>query len=72
MIAGLNFARQSGWYQNIQAAGTCRMRLRGEQLTLGAPALVPAAAAGRFRRRWSQAARAKVTSPAAPLAWISP
>ena len=31
------------------------------------------AAAGRFRRRWSRAARAKVTSPAAtPPAWISP
>jgi hypothetical protein len=29
-------------------------------------------AAGRFRRRWSRAARAKVTSPAATLAWISP
>jgi deazaflavin-dependent oxidoreductase (nitroreductase family) len=43
VIAGLNFARQSDWYQNIQAAGTCRMRLGGEQLTLGAPALVPAA-----------------------------
>ena len=45
VIAGLNFARQSDWYQNIQAAGTCRMRLGGEQLTLGAPALVPAARA---------------------------
>ena len=43
VIAGLNFARQSDWYQNIQAAGTCRMRLGGEQLTLGAPTLVPAA-----------------------------
>ena len=30
------------------------------------------AAAARFRRRWSRAARAKVTSPPPPLAWISP
>jgi deazaflavin-dependent oxidoreductase (nitroreductase family) len=43
VIVGLNFGRQSDWYQNIKAAGTCRMRLGGEQLTLGAPALVPAA-----------------------------
>ena len=43
VIIGLNFGRQSDWYQNIKAAGTCRMRLGGEQLTLGAPALVPAA-----------------------------
>ena len=43
MIAGLNFGRQPDWYQNINAAGTCRMRPGGEQLTLGAPALVPAA-----------------------------
>ena len=39
---GLNFGRQSDWYQNIKTAGTCRIRLGGEQLTLGAPALVPA------------------------------
>jgi deazaflavin-dependent oxidoreductase (nitroreductase family) len=45
VIVGLNFGRQSDWYQNIKAAGTCRMRLGGEQLTLGAPALVPAAQA---------------------------
>ena len=43
VIVGLNFGRQSDWYQNIKAAGTCRMRLGGEQLTLGAPELVPAA-----------------------------
>ena len=43
VIVGLNFGRQSDWYQNIKAAGTCRMRLGGEQLTLGAPTLVPAA-----------------------------
>jgi len=42
VIVGLNFGRRSDWYQNIKAAGTCRMRLGGEQLTLGAPALVPA------------------------------
>jgi hypothetical protein len=29
--------------QNIKAAGTCRIGLGGEQLTLGASALVPAA-----------------------------
>ena len=39
VIIGLNFGRQSDWYQNIKAAGTCRLRLGGEQLTLGAPAL---------------------------------
>jgi len=38
VIVGLNFGRQSDWYQNIKAAGTCRMRLGGEQLTLGADA----------------------------------
>jgi deazaflavin-dependent oxidoreductase (nitroreductase family) len=42
VIIGLNFGRQSDWYQNIMAAGTCRIRLGGEQLTLGTPALVPA------------------------------
>ena len=44
---GLNFGRQSDWYQNIRAAGTCRIRLGGGQLTLGAPVLVPAAQATR-------------------------
>ena len=42
VIIGLNFGRQSDWYQNITAAGTCRIHLGGEQLALGAPALVPA------------------------------
>lgn len=42
VIIGLNFGRQSDWYQNIKAAGTCRMRLGSEQLTLGAPQLEPA------------------------------
>jgi len=42
VIIGLNFGRQSDWCQNITAAGTCRIRLGGEQLTLGTPALVPA------------------------------
>jgi deazaflavin-dependent oxidoreductase (nitroreductase family) len=41
VVIGLNFGPQSDWYRNIKAAGTCRLRLRGEQLTLGAPALVP-------------------------------
>jgi deazaflavin-dependent oxidoreductase (nitroreductase family) len=41
VIIGLNFGRQSDWYQNIKAAGTCRIRLASEQLTLGAPTLVP-------------------------------
>ena len=44
---GLNFGPQSDWYQNITAAGTCRIRLRGGQFTLGAPVLVPAAQATR-------------------------
>ena len=26
---GLNFGRQSDWYQNIKAAGTCRIRMSG-------------------------------------------
>jgi deazaflavin-dependent oxidoreductase (nitroreductase family) len=42
VIVGLNFGRQSDWYQNITAADTCSIRLDGEQLTLGAPAPVPA------------------------------
>jgi deazaflavin-dependent oxidoreductase (nitroreductase family) len=41
VIIGLNFGRRSDWYQNIAAAGTCRIRLGGEQFTLGTPALVP-------------------------------
>ena len=42
---GLNFGRQSDWYQNIEAAGTCRIRMSGgRQLTLGAPVLVPSPA----------------------------
>jgi len=41
VVVGLNFGRQSDWYRNIKAAGTCRMRLGREQLTLGPPALVP-------------------------------
>jgi deazaflavin-dependent oxidoreductase (nitroreductase family) len=42
VLVGLNFGRESDWYRNIKAAGTCHMRLGGEQFTLGAPALVPA------------------------------
>jgi deazaflavin-dependent oxidoreductase (nitroreductase family) len=41
VVIGLNFGRQSDWYQNIKAAGACRMRLGRQQLALGAPALVP-------------------------------
>ena len=44
---GLNFGPQSDWYRNIKAAGTCRIRLRGGQLTLGAPVLVPVGRATR-------------------------
>jgi len=40
-LAKREFCLQPDWYQNIKAAGTCRIRLGGEQLTLGAPALVP-------------------------------
>ena len=39
---GLNFGRESDCYQIIKAAGSCRMRLGGEQFTLGA--LAPASA----------------------------
>jgi deazaflavin-dependent oxidoreductase (nitroreductase family) len=42
VVVGLNFGPQSDWYQNIKAAGTCRMRLGGELLILGRPELVPA------------------------------
>jgi deazaflavin-dependent oxidoreductase (nitroreductase family) len=42
VLIGLNFGRQSDWYQNIAAAGTCRIRLGGACFTLGAPVLVPA------------------------------
>lgn len=42
VVIGLNFGRRSDWYRNIAAAGTCRMRLGRERLTLGAPVLVPA------------------------------
>jgi deazaflavin-dependent oxidoreductase (nitroreductase family) len=47
VVIGLNFGRQSDWYQNIKAAGTCRMRLGGNELTLGAPAVVPVAQGSR-------------------------
>jgi deazaflavin-dependent oxidoreductase (nitroreductase family) len=47
VIIGLNFGRQSDWYQNIKAAGTCHIRLGGEQLILGAPTLVPAGQAAK-------------------------
>ena len=43
VVVGLNFGRQCDWYQNIKAAGTCRMRLDGGLLTLGTPELIPAA-----------------------------
>ena len=42
VVVGLNFGRQSDWYQNIKAAETCRMRLGGELFTLGRPELIPA------------------------------
>ncbi|MBE1495896.1 deazaflavin-dependent oxidoreductase (nitroreductase family) [Amycolatopsis lexingtonensis] len=41
VVIGLNFGRRSDWYRNIEAAGTCRIRLGGRELTLGAPELVP-------------------------------
>ena len=40
VVVGLNFGRQSDWFRNIEAAGTCRMRLGHQQLTLGAPVVV--------------------------------
>jgi deazaflavin-dependent oxidoreductase (nitroreductase family) len=58
VLIGLNFGRQSDWYQNIKTAGTCRIRLGGEELTLGAPALVPAGqAAGDMPRLFRFALR---------------
>lgn len=47
VIIGLNFGRQSDWYKNIKAAGTCHLHLGREQLVLGAPVLVPASQATR-------------------------
>jgi len=41
VVIALNFGRESDWYQNIATAGTCRMRLGKQSLTLGAPKLVP-------------------------------
>jgi deazaflavin-dependent oxidoreductase (nitroreductase family) len=40
VVIGLNFSRESDRFKNIQAAGSCRMRLGNEQLELGAPRLV--------------------------------
>ena len=53
VIAGLDFGRQPDWYQNIQAAGTRRMRLGGEQLTLGAPRSSPPPRASPTCPGWS-------------------
>jgi len=41
VVVGLNFGRQSDWFKNIQSAGTCRMRVGNELLTLGSPTIVP-------------------------------
>ncbi len=41
VVIGVNFGRESDWLKNIQAAGSCRMRLGREQLELGAPRVVP-------------------------------
>lgn len=41
VVVGLNFGRGSEWLKNIQAAQRCRMRLRGWQLELVDPKLVP-------------------------------
>ncbi len=41
VVVGLNLGRESDWFKNIEAAGTCRMRLGNQQLTLGAPKVVP-------------------------------
>jgi deazaflavin-dependent oxidoreductase (nitroreductase family) len=43
VVIGLNFGRGSDWFKNIRSAGTCRMRLGRQHLTLGAPRIVPAA-----------------------------
>jgi deazaflavin-dependent oxidoreductase (nitroreductase family) len=42
VVVGLNFGRESDWFKNIKAAGTCRMRLADQRLTLGAPKVIPA------------------------------
>lgn len=41
VVVALNFGRESDWFKNIEAAGGCRMRLGSQQLTLGAPTVVP-------------------------------
>jgi deazaflavin-dependent oxidoreductase (nitroreductase family) len=43
VVVGVNFGRESDWLKNITSAGACRMRLGKEDLSLGAPRLVPAA-----------------------------
>jgi deazaflavin-dependent oxidoreductase (nitroreductase family) len=41
VVIGLNFGRESDWLKNIEVAGSCRMRVRGQQLELGVPKIVP-------------------------------
>lgn len=41
VIVGLNFGPRSDWFKNITQAGSCRMHLGKEHLTLGAPHVVP-------------------------------
>jgi deazaflavin-dependent oxidoreductase (nitroreductase family) len=41
VVIGLNFGRESDWLKNVQAAGSCRMRLGKELLELGMPRVVP-------------------------------
>lgn len=47
VVIGINFGPESDWLRNIQAAGTCRMRLGREQLELGSPRVVPLAQGAR-------------------------
>jgi deazaflavin-dependent oxidoreductase (nitroreductase family) len=44
---GLTYGRRVDWFRNIVAADGCRLRLGGEVLVLGAPALVPLEVAAR-------------------------
>ena len=52
VVVGLNFGRASDWLKNIEAAGGCRLRLRGELLDLGAPRVVPVREGVRDMPRW--------------------
>ena len=52
--AALPYGAKVDWYRNVRAAGGCRMRMKGDLLTLGPPRLLSAAEG---RRRMPSAAQ---------------